>query len=55
MSSNDPADTSTLEHRFQVNRYQIYRWQRSARVLLYAALQTQTEKPGFDTDFLKEP
>lgn len=55
VSSNDPADTSTLEHRFQVNRYQIYRWQRSARVLLYAALQTQTEKPGFNTDFLKEP
>jgi DNA-directed RNA polymerase specialized sigma24 family protein len=55
VSSKDPTDTNTLEHRFQVNRYTIYRLQRLARVLLYAALQTQTERPGFNTDFLKEP
>lgn len=52
VSSNDPTDTNTLEHRFQVSRFTIYRWQRAARALLLAALQSQNERPGFDTGFL---
>lgn len=52
VSSEDPA-VETLEHRFGVKRFTIYRWQRSARALLRAALKRQNERPNFDVSFLE--
>jgi DNA-directed RNA polymerase specialized sigma24 family protein len=43
VSSNDPAETNTLTRRFGVDRFKIYRWQRSARAVLRAALESQNE------------
>ena len=52
VSSNDPNDTNTLTNRFGVDRYKIYRWQRAARVVLRAALESQNEV-DIDIDWLK--
>src|SRR5437773_8501039 len=43
VSSKNPKDANTLTHRFGVDRYRIYRWQRYARAVLYAALGSQNE------------
>jgi DNA-directed RNA polymerase specialized sigma24 family protein len=52
VSSNDVNDTNTLTHRFGVDRYKIYRWQRAAQAILLAALESQDEV-DIDVSWLK--
>jgi DNA-directed RNA polymerase specialized sigma24 family protein len=52
VSSNDPAETNTLARRFGVDRFKIYRWQRYARAVLRAALESQNEVE-IDVSWLK--
>jgi hypothetical protein len=52
VSGEDPA-ADTLERRYGVKRFTIYRWQRSAAALLKAALERQSERPNFDISFLE--
>jgi hypothetical protein len=54
VSSGDPDDPNTLTGRFGVKRYTIYRWQRTARAILRAALERQNERE-LDMSFLTWP
>jgi hypothetical protein len=52
ISSLDPADTSTLTHRYGVDRFTIRRWLKTALALLLAALKKQDEVE-LDVSWLK--
>jgi hypothetical protein len=52
ISSLDPDDTTTLEHRYGVDRFTIRRWKKTALGLLLAALKKQDEM-DIDTGWLE--
>lgn len=52
ISSKDPTNTNTLEHRLRASRDQINRWQKTALAILRAALEQQNEQET-DTSWLK--
>ncbi|HEY4304673.1 MAG TPA: hypothetical protein VGM82_09410 [Gemmatimonadaceae bacterium] len=52
VSSTTPNDPKTLTGRFGVNRATIYRWQNTARCMLYDALDRQDER-DIDLSFLE--
>lgn len=55
VSSENPNDPNTLVGRYKVRRQTIYGWQRAARALLWAALESQNERPDFEMSRLKKP